>query len=164
MAHKLNDDVRLIAIDLLPMDALAGVEFIQGDFTSDEGLAAIEAALGDNKSDLVMSDMAPNISGTKAVDQPRSMYLAELALDLARQVLKPGGVLGIIDHDSNPGADHAALHRMPVADAIAAAEAAGFSVDSSDLLRNPNDDRTQGPFAEGLRGKTDRFVLKLTKS
>ena len=94
----------------------------------------------------------------------RSPEQAQQLLLSIKRVLKPGGVLGIIDHDSNTGADHAALHRMPVADAIAAAEAAGFSVETSDLLRNPNDDRTQSPFAEGLRGKTDRFVLKLTKS
>ena len=80
-----------------------------------------------------------------------------------KRVLKPGGVLGVIDHAGNPGADNAALHRMDPALAIAAAEAAGFTVTSSDLLANPEDDRTQGPFAPGLRGKTDRFLLKLTK-
>lgn len=78
-------------------------------------------------------------------------------------VLKPGGVLGIIDHNANPGGDHAKLHRLPVADAIAAAEAAGYVVTQSDLLQNPQDDRTQSPFAPGLRGATDRFVLKLVK-
>ncbi|NKB97596.1 MAG: SAM-dependent methyltransferase [Pseudomonadales bacterium] len=84
-------------------------------------------------------------------------------LAVLKGVLKPGGVLGIIDHNSNDGADHATLHRMPVSDAIAAAEAAGFTVETSDVLANPEDDRTQGPFTEGLRGYTDRFVLKLTK-
>ena len=84
-------------------------------------------------------------------------------LAVLKGLLKPGGVLGIIDHNSNEGADHATLHRMPVADAIAAAEAAGFTVETSDVLANPEDDRTRGPFTEGLRGYTDRFVLKLTK-
>jgi predicted methyltransferase len=79
-------------------------------------------------------------------------------------VVKPGGVIGIIDHVGNAGADNASLHRMDPADAVAAAEAAGFSVEQSNVLANPADDHTQGPFAEGLRGYTDRFVLKLTKA
>ncbi len=86
----------------------------------------------------------------------------EVLLDI-RQVLKPGGVLGVIDHVSNPGADHAKLHRLDPLLAVAVAEQAGFKVEQSDLLANPDDDHTLGPFAEGLRGKTDRFVLKLTK-
>jgi 23S rRNA (uridine2552-2'-O)-methyltransferase len=84
---RLKERVRLIALDLLEMDSLPSVEFIQGDFTEDEIFNRLLESLGDSKADLVMSDMSPNISGTKAVDQPRSMYLAELALDLARQVL-----------------------------------------------------------------------------
>lgn len=88
---RLKERVRLIALDLLEMDFLPAVEFIQGDFTEDEVFGRLLESLGDSKADLVMSDMAPNISGTKAVDQPRSMYLAELALDLARQVLKRNG-------------------------------------------------------------------------
>lgn len=82
---------RVIALDVLTMNPLPGVEFIQGDFTDDEPLAALEAALGCCRADLVMSDMAPNMSGVDAVDQPRSMYLAELALDFARNWLEPGG-------------------------------------------------------------------------
>lgn len=93
----------------------------------------------------------------------RSPEQAQMLLAVIKGILKPGGVLGIIDHNSNDGADHAALHRMPVAQAIAAAEAAGFEVEVSDLLTNPDDDRSQGPFTEGLRGYTDRFLLKLTK-
>jgi 23S rRNA (uridine2552-2'-O)-methyltransferase len=84
---------RVIASDILPMDALAGVEFIEGDFTGDEVFAQIVEAIGEKRVDLVMSDMAPNMSGVNAVDQPRSMYLVELALDMARQVLAPGGAL-----------------------------------------------------------------------
>ena len=82
---------RVIASDILPMDTLAGVEFIEGDFTSDEVFRQILDALGDSPVDLVISDMAPNMSGVSAVDQPRSIYLVELALDMARQVLAPGG-------------------------------------------------------------------------
>jgi 23S rRNA (uridine2552-2'-O)-methyltransferase len=88
---RLKDRVRLIALDLLEMDTLPAVEFIQGDFTEDAVFQRLLDSLGESKADLVMSDMAPNISGTKAIDQPKSMYLAELALDLARQVLKRKG-------------------------------------------------------------------------
>ncbi len=82
---------RVIASDILPMDNLAGVEFILGDFTEDAVFEAILAAIGEAPVDVVISDMAPNMSGVNAVDQPRSMYLVELALDMARQVLAPGG-------------------------------------------------------------------------
>ena len=82
---------RVIASDILPMDSLEDVEFIQGDFTEEAVFEQIMAATGDQPVDLVISDMAPNMSGMSAVDQPRSMYLVELALDLARQVLRPGG-------------------------------------------------------------------------
>lgn len=82
---------RVVASDILPMDTLAGVDFIQGDFTEDSVFEQILAAIGDQPVDLVISDMAPNMSGVSAVDQPRSMYLVELALDLARRVLAPGG-------------------------------------------------------------------------
>jgi 23S rRNA (uridine2552-2'-O)-methyltransferase len=91
VAHRLQDKVRLIAIDLLPMDELPAVEFLQGDFTEDHVLQALLASLGDTKADLVMSDMAPNISGNKAVDQPKSMYLAELAMELAKKTLRRRG-------------------------------------------------------------------------
>ena len=91
LQRNLDGRARIIALDLLPMDALPAVEFIQGDFTEDAALQQISALLGERKADLVMSDMAPNISGNKVVDQPRSMYLAELAIDLAKQMLRPGG-------------------------------------------------------------------------
>ncbi len=81
----------VIASDILPMDTLAGVRFIQGDFTEDDVFSEILAAIDGSPPDLVISDMSPNISGMKAVDQPRSMYLVELAVDLAVKVLKPGG-------------------------------------------------------------------------
>ena len=91
ISEKLGGKVRVIALDILPMDAIAEVDFIQGDFTDTEVFETLLTRIGDERVDLVMSDMAPNISGTKAVDQPRSMYLAELALDLVQRVLKPGG-------------------------------------------------------------------------
>jgi 23S rRNA (uridine2552-2'-O)-methyltransferase len=91
VAGKLSGRARIIATDLLPMDALPDVEFLQGDFRENEVFERLLEAVGESGADLVMSDMAPNITGTKVVDQPRSMYLAELALDMARRVLKPGG-------------------------------------------------------------------------
>lgn len=88
---RLNGRARIVAVDLLPMDGLPDVEFVLGDFREDDVFERLLGLVGDDGADLVMSDMAPNISGTKAVDQPRSMYLAELSLDLARRVLKKGG-------------------------------------------------------------------------
>ncbi|MCP3906640.1 MAG: 23S rRNA (uridine(2552)-2'-O)-methyltransferase RlmE [Oceanicoccus sp.] len=82
---------RVIASDILHMDSLAGVDFVQGDFTEEQVFDSIMQIIGDSPVDLVISDMAPNMSGMAAVDQPQSMYLVELALDMARQVLKPGG-------------------------------------------------------------------------
>jgi 23S rRNA (uridine2552-2'-O)-methyltransferase len=83
----------VLAVDLLPMEPIPGVEFLLGDFTTDETLAAIRERLGGAPIDLVMSDMAPNITGTRAMDQPRSMALIDLALAFADEVLKPGGSL-----------------------------------------------------------------------
>jgi 23S rRNA (uridine2552-2'-O)-methyltransferase len=92
-AKTLNGKGSVIALDLAPMDAIAGVEFIQGDFRERGVLAALDAALAGRRVDLVMSDMAPNMSGIDAVDQPRALELAELARDFATEVLRPGGVL-----------------------------------------------------------------------
>jgi len=91
VTEKLKGRARIVAVDLLPMDSLPDVEFVQGDFQDDEIFEQLLQAVGEDGADLVMSDIAPNITGTKAVDQPRSMYLVELALDMARQVLKPRG-------------------------------------------------------------------------
>ena len=82
---------RVIASDILMMDSLAGVEFIQGDFTEEVVFNQLMDLIGSDKADLVISDMAPNISGIVGIDQPKMMYLAELALDMAKQALKPGG-------------------------------------------------------------------------
>jgi len=82
---------RIVASDILPMDSLPDVTFIQGDFTEQAVVDQILEALGGQPADLILSDMAPNMSGLSDVDQPRAMYLVELALDMARQVLAPGG-------------------------------------------------------------------------
>ena len=92
-ARRLGGRGRVIAIDLLPMDPLASVSFIQGDFREDSSMARLSQEIGGQPVDLVMSDMAPNMSGVKAVDQSRSMYLSELAVDFAGTVLSPGGTL-----------------------------------------------------------------------
>lgn len=82
----------ILASDILEIEPLEHVEFIQGDFTDNLIALAIEDVVPKGSADLVMSDMAPNMSGNLGVDQPRSMYLAELALDMALKLLKPGGV------------------------------------------------------------------------
>jgi 23S rRNA (uridine2552-2'-O)-methyltransferase len=83
---------RVHALDLLPMDGIAGVDFILGDFTEDEILQELLTLIDKRPVDLVISDMAPNLTGSKAVDQPTSIYLVELAADLACKVMKPEGV------------------------------------------------------------------------
>jgi len=92
-AAKLGARGRLVAVDLLPMEPLPGVHFVQGDFREQQVLDALLLALGGRKADLVISDLAPNISGIGVSDQARAMHLAELALEFARQCLKPGGSL-----------------------------------------------------------------------
>lgn len=82
---------RVVAVDLLPMAEIPGVDFLLGDFTKPETVEQLRALLGGRPVDLVMSDMAPNISGNRAIDQPRSMALIEEALWFARETLKPGG-------------------------------------------------------------------------
>lgn len=84
---------QVVALDLLPMMPLDGVTFLQGDFREDAVLAQLRATLGGLPLDLVLSDMAPNITGTIVTDQARAVYLLELALELAREQLKPGGGL-----------------------------------------------------------------------
>jgi len=90
-ARQVGDQGKVIALDILAMDAIAGVEFIQGDFREDAVYDRLLRTIREKPVDLVMSDLAPNMSGMKAVDQPRAMYLAELTLELAQKVLKPGG-------------------------------------------------------------------------
>ncbi|HDX0900647.1 TPA: 23S rRNA (uridine(2552)-2'-O)-methyltransferase RlmE [Stenotrophomonas maltophilia] len=90
--RQIGDTGRVLALDILDMPPLAGVEFLHGDFREEAVLSQFEAMLGDQPVDLVLSDMAPNKSGVGAVDQPRMMHLAELALDFADNHLKTGGV------------------------------------------------------------------------
>jgi 23S rRNA (uridine2552-2'-O)-methyltransferase len=89
--RQLGDRGRVLALDILDMPPIAGVDFIHGDFREPEALSRLEALLGGDQADLVLSDMAPNMSGVDAVDQARSMYLAELARDFADAHLKRGG-------------------------------------------------------------------------
>ena len=91
VAGVLGGNGRVIALDILPMDPLPGVEVIEGDFREEAVLDNLMERLGDTGADVVLSDMAPNLSGVGAVDQPRAMYLAELALDTAGRVLGRGG-------------------------------------------------------------------------
>jgi 23S rRNA (uridine2552-2'-O)-methyltransferase len=90
-ARRVGPGGRVLASDILAMPAIGGVEFLQGDLREPAVLEAIEQAVGPAGVDLLLSDMAPNLSGMAEIDAPRAMYLAELALELAQTVLKPGG-------------------------------------------------------------------------
>lgn len=90
---KLGKNGTMVALDILPMEPIDGVAIVEGDFREDAVFEQLMAIMGNDKADLVISDMAPNISGMGSVDMPRAYYLCELALELARQVLKPGGAL-----------------------------------------------------------------------
>ena len=92
-ASIIGGSSRIVATDVLPMDAISGVDFVQGDFREAAVLDEVLTVIGSCKVDLVLSDMAPNMAGIDAVDQPRSVYLAELALEFADRVLAPGGDL-----------------------------------------------------------------------
>jgi 23S rRNA (uridine2552-2'-O)-methyltransferase len=89
--QRLGEHGRVFALDILPMQGIAGVDFLEGDFREESVLRALEARLAGQPVDLVLSDMAPNMSGVALADQIRAMNLAELALDFSRQWLKPGG-------------------------------------------------------------------------
>ena len=91
LRERLGPAGRIVATDILPMDGIAGVRFVQADFTSEAGLQAVEAALEGGRANLVVSDMAPNLSGIDAADQARSVHLAELALEFAALHLQRGG-------------------------------------------------------------------------
>lgn len=90
-AERIGKSGKIIALDLLPVEEIPGVVFIQGDFQEEAILAQLMAELDGRPVDVVLSDMAPNMSGNRVVDQARGMHLAELALDTVRDVLKPGG-------------------------------------------------------------------------
>src|SRR5690606_20094604 len=89
--RRCGPKARIFALDLLPMEAVAGVDFLLGDFTEDAVLEELESRLGGASVDVVLSDMAPNLSGVATVDQARSVHLCELALDFAARQLGPGG-------------------------------------------------------------------------
>ncbi len=92
VARKLvGEKGQVVALDILEMDPIAGVSFIQGDFREPGPMVELQDILAGEKVDLVISDLAPNITGMSSVDQPRSMYLCELAWDFARETLRPGG-------------------------------------------------------------------------
>lgn len=93
LAKIVGSQGRVVALDILPMDPLPGVEFIQGDFMAEETYAALMTLIDGVGVDVVTSDIAPNLSGMREVDIPRAMYLAELAVEFSKQVLKPGGKL-----------------------------------------------------------------------
>jgi 23S rRNA (uridine2552-2'-O)-methyltransferase len=110
--RKLGAAGRVIALDVLPMEPIAGVDFTQGDFTADAVLDSLMERLGDRPVDLVMSDLAPNITGVAVADQARSIHLAELAVDFAVKTLRPGGTLLLktFQGEGYPGL-HKALQR-----------------------------------------------------
>ena len=91
--QRVGKNGRVLALDILPIEPIPGVTFIEGDFREEEPLQALESALEGCTVDLVLSDMAPNITGMVAVDQPRAMYLAELALSFCESHLRQGGSL-----------------------------------------------------------------------
>lgn len=91
LSQRLGRDATIVAIDLLDFDPVRGVKLLKGDFSTDEGLASVESALQGSPVDLVVSDMAPNLSGIDSVDQARAIHLAELALTFACDWLQPGG-------------------------------------------------------------------------
>ena len=140
-----------VALDERIGDRLTNVTRQNSSWTE---LAAMEA-----KYDVAMS--ALNFHDAYYLESP------EAAVEMAAavySVLKPGGVFGVIDHVGNPDGDNNKLHRIDKALAIEILTAAGFVVEAdSDLLANPDDDHTQGVFSDGIRGKTDRFLLKLRK-
>ncbi|KTD42595.1 ribosomal RNA large subunit methyltransferase J [Legionella parisiensis] len=91
VSERLQGRGRIVALDILPMDALPDVDFVLGDFREDEVLQKLIDLIPEQSVDLILSDMAPNMSGTTAIDIPRAMYLVELAFDFAEKMLKPGG-------------------------------------------------------------------------
>jgi 23S rRNA (uridine2552-2'-O)-methyltransferase len=93
LRQSLGPRAAIVAIDVLPMEPIAGVTIVQADFRADEGLATLENALGGRRVDLVVSDLSPNLSGVEAADQARSVHLGELALEFSRAWLQPGGDL-----------------------------------------------------------------------
>jgi len=109
LRERLGPSARIVALDLLPMDPVPGVRFVQGDFREEDALRALEAALEGRRAELVLSDLSPNISGVASADQVRSVLLAELALEFAERWLQPGGDLVV---KAFQGAGFAELHEQ----------------------------------------------------
>jgi 23S rRNA (uridine2552-2'-O)-methyltransferase len=109
LRQRLGSRARIVALDLLPMDPVAGVHVVQGDFGDDAVMRAVEASLSGGKAELVLSDLAPNISGIESADQAKSVYLGELALDFAVRCLQPGGDLVV---KAFQGEGFAEFHRL----------------------------------------------------
>jgi 23S rRNA (uridine2552-2'-O)-methyltransferase len=114
LRERLGANATIVAIDLLPMEPVAGVTFVQADFREDDGLRQLADALSGGKLDLVVSDLSPNLSGVEAADQARSVHLGELALDFAATWLQPGGdlVLKAFQGEGFTGLRHAAETRF----------------------------------------------------
>jgi predicted methyltransferase len=147
-----NDGAAVAAIDDRISDRLSNVTRLDNEWSE---MAAMEPA----QFDVALS--ALNIHDIYYMESPEST--AEFAAAVYH-VLKPGGVFGVIEHAGNPDGDNEALHRLDRQVAIDILTGAGFVLeDESDLLANPNDDHTQRVFSEGIRGNTDRFLLKLRK-
>jgi 23S rRNA (uridine2552-2'-O)-methyltransferase len=108
LRERLGPSARIVAVDLLPMDPVAGVRFVQGDFHEEETLRALEKTLEGRRAGLVLSDLSPNISGVASADQARSVLLGELVLEFAERWLQPGGDLVV---KAFQGAGFPELHR-----------------------------------------------------
>jgi predicted methyltransferase len=125
----------------------------------------LDRELGDLGLEAESVDVVMTALNYHDIANSRGPEAAARFLATAHGLLKPGGVLGLIDHNGRAGQDNKEVHRIPVADVIQAAEAAGFEVEAQgDMLRNPADDLTQNVFSPAIRGQTDRFVLRLRKA
>ncbi|HEX7811090.1 MAG TPA: RlmE family RNA methyltransferase [Burkholderiales bacterium] len=133
LAPLIGEKGRLIALDLLEMEPIRNVTFLRGDFSEEKALAALQKELGGRQADLVVSDMAPNISGVGMVDQARSVHLAELALDFAGNHLKPGGCL-LVKVFQGAGLDEFRKQLGEVFDAVAVRKPKASRDRSSELF------------------------------
>ncbi|MEW6037399.1 MAG: 23S rRNA (uridine(2552)-2'-O)-methyltransferase RlmE [Pseudomonadota bacterium] len=117
-ARRVGPKGKVLALDILPMEALPGVTVVQGDFLDDAVFQGVLEAIGGRSANVVLSDMAPNMSGNRNVDQPRSMYLAELAFDLVERVLAPNGRFAVKLFQGEGFQDYVALTRKAFASVV----------------------------------------------
>lgn len=145
VARRVGAAGKVLALDLLPMESLVGVEFIQGDFREEPALAELEGRLGGRAVDVVLSDMAPNLSGVAVSDQARMIHLAELTLDFAVAHLRPGGSM-LVKLFHGPGFEQ---FRRPMADVFGTV-----------AVRKPkaSRDRSSEIYLLGLRKKTQSVL------